>query len=205
MPPDAPFDPYDPHPALRLLHARNSDNKLFHLVKGDLEAAFATFCEILVHRRLRGGSGFIRDGYRCVCAGELPISQIGQYLADPNAQDEAYKPFGVILDKHWFFHQGGRPVVYQPAEDYELLHPSRRHLHMLYHPDREYDFSWIREWRILADELPIDLDHATAILPTRDWERRMLERWRQSCPDEAFPWHTVILEDIGVAVLDVDR
>ncbi len=195
---------FEYHHVHRLLHTINRDNRLFHLLKGTEDAVKRTMADILVSRRLYGGNGFIRDGYVCVCAGELPVSQLSQYLADPNALDQEYRAVGVVFDKHWFFRQGGRPVIYQPAEEYNLLHDDMKHLHMLYDPENEYDFSWIREWRLKTQVLALDLSNALAVFPNRAWRNEVLAIAGATGEDvkRLSEWETLALTDIGLSVLE---
>ncbi|MBD1546024.1 hypothetical protein [Roseibium aggregatum] len=197
---------FEYHHVHDLLHSIHRDNKLFHLLKGTEDEAKSIMADILVSHTLRGGNGFIRGGYTCVCAGELPMSQISQYLADPNALDQDYRAIGVIFDKHWFFTQGGRPVIYQPENEFDLLHDDMKHLHMLYDPHAEYDFSWIREWRVKADTLKLDLTNALAVFPNRSWKREVLAmaRDRAGDPETINAWETLALTDIGISVLEGD-
>ena len=123
-----------------------------------------------------------------------------------------YKPFGVMVDKTWLFARGGRPVIYQSDAEYDLLKLEQQWRHVRYEPDRGIDFTWEREWRVQVDQLELDMDAATLVIPTRDWERRfhdqhiaglqrrsMLLTGMMSPKSVAeIPWHFVVLEDLGV-------
>jgi hypothetical protein len=193
--------------------------RLVHLTRGDTLTAAMAFFQIVRERRLRGGDTDIRGGFRCVCFSEAPISKLAHLLADPSVQGMRYKPFGVMVDKVWLFAQGGRPVIYQPEAEYPLLHESQRWRHVRYEPpDPDKDHTWEREWRVKADDLPLDPATATLVVPTRAWERwfqtdhvGMLSR-RASLTGfigpqavAEFPWHFTVLEDIGVDIaMDVE-
>jgi hypothetical protein len=130
-----------------------------------------------------------------------------------------YKPFGVMVSKSWLFSQGGRPVIYQPDEEFELLHESQRFRHVRYEPnapspDRRVDFTWEREWRILIDELPLVPDQTTVVVPTRVWEEWFQGKHMEGVSRRALvtsgligpksvtkqPWHFIVLEDLGVPI-----
>ena len=55
------------------------------------------------------------------------------------------------------------------------------------------DHSWEREWRIRADELPVNPTQATLVVPSR--------KWKESCSKRVTGnWHFIVLEDLGVEV-----
>lgn len=128
--------------------------------------------KIAAEDSLRGGSGFIKGGYPCVCFTETPISEIPTVLRLAKRVEEAglrprYEPYGVAVRKEWLFARGGRPVIYQPDNEYYLLPEEIRYRHVRYEPGI-VDFTWEREWRIKVDELKIDPKKTLFILPTAD-------------------------------------
>ncbi|SRR6266511_3567013 len=188
-------------------------NRLIHLTRGNTEAeATETFVRIFREGRLRGGNGFIRGGYRCVCFSEAPLAVLTQVLANPSVHGMRYAPFGVMVGKRWLFEQGGRPVIYQSEAEYELLPEEIRFRHVRYEPHRGIDHTWEREWRIRTDELVLDPSEVTFVVPTRLWERKFhgehaddiaLLNYAVNVPIvEPIPWHFVVLEDLGVEVVD---
>ncbi|HLE18050.1 MAG TPA: hypothetical protein VI728_07170 [Syntrophales bacterium] len=146
-----------------------SDN-LIHLSKDttDLTAANALL-SILKEKKLRGGSTFIKGAYTCVCFSEAPIGKLAYILAEPSVNGIRYKPFGIMVGKKWLYERGGRPVIYQPDAEFELLCEGQRFRHVRYEPDK-VDFTWEREWRIKTDELELNPDITTVVVPNRDWE-----------------------------------
>ena len=192
-------------------------DKLIHLTRGQTrDDAAKVFSTILEEKRLLGGTGCIKDSFRCVCFSEAPISQLSRILANPMAHGIRYMPFGVMVSKAWLFDMGGRPVIYQPDSEYKLLHDSQKYRHVRYEPTNDpanaIDFTWEREWRILTDELSLDPDVVTIVVPNRDWERRILQphegkiqRWgmlSNLMPSSIVkqPWHFIVLEDLGVTI-----
>ncbi len=185
-------------------------DRLVHLTRGDPTlVAAGTFLSIVEQRVLRGGDGFIKGGYRCVCFSEAPIGKLAHLLA-ASAQGTRYKPFGVMVDKAWLFSQGGRPVIYQPETEFALLHESQRYRHVRYEPPA-VDFTWERGWRVCVDELPLDPAAVTLVVLTRAWERWFQRRYEGANGRRTlllgglgggapFPWHFVVLEDIGVDI-----
>jgi len=159
--------------------------KLIHLIRGNTAAEVKEkFASILKFRELRGGAGFIKGGYRCVCFSEAPLSVLSQMLGD---EDMRYAPLGVIVSKVWLFQRGGRPVIYQTDAERDLLPEDIRYRHVRYEPD-DVDFTWEREWRIRTDALPLDPEQTTIAVPSR--------RWVDAFGDQG--WHFLVLDDLGV-------
>ena len=196
-------------------------DRLIHLTRhGPTLSAAENFVEIFGDGKLVGGSGHIRGGFRCVCFSEAPIAKLSQILAwpDPDMAGMPYAPFGVIVTKKWLFRQGGRPVIYQPEAEYELLHDSQKYRHVrLEEPGNDRDVTWEREWRVLTDELTLDPVEATLVVPTRAWEDWFKHKHAASAsararafggwmPRNSFvsPWHFIVLEDLGVPIPDVE-
>lgn len=189
---------------------------LVHLTRGPSDAAAAdTFLKILNERKLLGGTGHIRGGFRCVCFTEAPLAKLGQILATPGAQGLRYKPFGIMVTKAWLFAKGGRPVIYQPEAEYDLLHDSQKYRHVRYdEPGTPKDVTWEREWRIQVDELQLDSASTTIVVPTRAWEEWLQHGHMKAVARFAAftgipsvrkqPWHFVVLEDLGVPIPSVD-
>jgi hypothetical protein len=75
------------------------------------------------------------------------------------------------VSKYWAFSVGGRPVIYQPDQEYDLLPESHRWRHARYEPQTEppTDFTWERERRIRIDELPLPPGEARIIVPHASW------------------------------------
>jgi hypothetical protein len=189
-------------------------NRLVHLTKGatELEAA-NNFESIVQTKTLRGGTGLIHSGNRCVCFSEAPISKLATILSTPSGHAMPYAPFGVMLEKSMLFAAGGRPVIYQPNSEYDFLHHSQRYRHKEYDPIEAVDYSWEREWRILADEFPIDPAKVTLVVPNRVWADHFYESHAGSLRGVALvvkdlapfmigksPWHFIVLEDIGISI-----
>lgn len=192
-------------------------SKLVHLTRGEPDQVAAeAFLSIVEDRKLRGGTECVKGGYRCVCFSEAPLSKLTQILANPSAKGMRYKPFGVMVDKSWLFERGGRPVIYQSDAEYSLLHETQRFRHVRYEPE-SVDFTWEREWRVHADDLELDPSVTTLVVPNRTWEKWALDQHTAMLSRRAivlrgmigprsvteFPWHFVVLEDLGVDVPSV--
>ena len=194
-------------------------NKLIHLIRGDtIDEAFNKLYNIMREVTLRGGTGYIKGGYRCVCFTETPISKLGYVLANPDVENLRYKPIGIMLDKKWVFEQGGRPVIYQPTSDFEKLPEDFRYKHVCLELDRPgtpVDLTWEREWRLHKNELPLPIESTTVILPKRAWRDVLVEIHMREVQGECkvlgkkaalavtpYPWHVIVLEDLGIPIPD---
>ena len=146
-------------------------NTLVHFVSAETNAeALETLWRIIQERRLRGSNRLIKGGYRCVCFTETPVELVTGTLMEAERTGHRYKPFGIAVTKPWLFELGGRPVIYGPAEQFDELPEPMRWRHMRYEPSgtEVVDFTWEREWRLLADSLALDPQHASLILPNRE-------------------------------------
>ena len=189
-------------------------NKLIHLTRGDdYQQAATRFNSIIANGRIEGGTTTIRGAYRCVCFSEAPISKLASVLSR-SLQDGGtrYKAFGVMVDKVWLFERGGRPVIYQPDNEFEPLPESHRYRHVRYEPPN-VDWTWEREWRIRADVLQLDPAATTFIVPDRRWSEKFINDHVANVAIESdffgapvlrdFQWHFIALTDLGLEVPDV--
>jgi hypothetical protein len=190
-------------------------NRLVHLTRGtNVQEAARTFEAILRSGELRGGRGYIRGSYECVCFSEAPLSVLSQVLSLAPIENMRYAPFGVMIGKRWLFERGGRPVIYQAEDEFEALPEAIRYRHVRYEPHAGVDYTWEREWRFHGPRLALDPAQTTFIVPTRQWERRFQDEHIGAVAQDSamlkmpydvpMPWHFVALEDLGVEGLAVD-
>lgn len=158
---------------------------LIHFTKGnDLNDAFANLLSITASQIIYGSNNKIKGEYNCVCFSESPIESIPQGLINTNNYSK-YSPFGILVSKEWLFYQGGRPVIYQPLEEFELLSECVRWRHVTYNPiaNQPIDLSWEREWRIQTNELYISPQFCSIVVPDDSWARHLM-----SLHDEEQDW-----------------
>lgn len=185
--------------------------KLIHFVKGSVEEATSSFNSILSQGKVLGGAGDIVESLKCVCFTESPLGKFSHVLSDPARFGFRYAPLGIMVDKTWLYEKGGRPVIYQSAEELLLLHQDQKYRHKEYNPLKGIDFTWEREWRVQIDELIIDPRMATVIVPNRSWVEKFkdihISRIRSHAmiglpgTPQKLLWHFIALEDLGVEVL----
>ena len=196
--------------------------KLIHFTKGSNKEAAGTFLKILSENRLLGGTGYIKGAYRCVCFTESPIGKLVHILANRETYHFNYAPFGVMVDKLWLWERGGRPVIYQSDEEFELLDHKQKYRHKIYEPDKDIDFTWEREWRIQTQELMLDPENTTIIVPNKIWVDQLLDEymerirlevcgravltggWFAGSSVSRCPWHFIALEDLGIKIKNTE-
>ena len=151
---------------------------LVHFTSGsDYEDAFARLRKIIAGGKLIAGSGYIKGDFRCVCFSEAPLTSLKEGLVNERYYSR-YSPFGILVPKQWLFERGGRPVIYQPNHEYQLLPESHRWRHVLYELRDAYertDFTWEREWRIKCDELQLQQRAAQIVVADQSWAVRLIE------------------------------
>lgn len=189
-------------------------NSLIHLTKGEtINEALTIFRKIISEKRLLGGTGDIRGRYKCVCFSESPIATLSRIFANSQVHNFRYRPYGVLVTKVWLFEAGGRPVIYQPEKEFDLLSDELKYRHVRYEPNRDIDFTWEREWRIRVDEISLNPNTCTLVVPNRQCEKVLRDehnekdfqlalRMRWPGRISEFPWHFIALEDLGVKLTE---
>ena len=133
------------------------------------KTAFEVLIQILAEGKLRGGTGFVKGSYKCVCFTESPISEIGALFAlsaaNPINNLPRYEPYGIAVKKEWLYEKKGRPVIYQHSQEFALLPPAIQWRHVRYEPPY-VDLTWEREWRVCAEELTITPNDVLVVVPT---------------------------------------
>ena len=177
-------------------------NRLVHLTKGTTtdaskhrEEAFVSFVQILRDGKLKAGDGFIRGSYKCVCFSEAPVNTLAHLLSYKDSGVFKYQPYGVMFTKEYIYEQGGRPVIYGPDSDFDLLPDDLKYRYVKFKlGGGDVDFTWEREWRLHKSELVIDPKLVTLVVPNRDAKEVLLDEFPNT------NWHCIALSDLGVDV-----
>jgi hypothetical protein len=185
-------------------------NKLIHLTSDNNDSTSVNnFLRIINSGILKGGSKYIKGGFKCICFSETPISKLGYILAQVNSKGFRYSPFGFMFDKRYMFELGARPVIYQTDNEFDSLPESIKYRHVRFDPSNGIDFTWEREWRLKIDSIKLDPDNVSVIIPKRKWiddfklDNTDFNRIYASLGDagrlgiNAIPWHFIALEDLG--------
>ena len=150
---------------------------LFHFTKGDY--AFETLQKILDEGKLRS-----YNEEKCICFTETPITMLSgffKYVERAYSTPTIIAPYGIGIKKDVLFQKKARPVIYGTKEEKKLL-PEKmkwRHVNMNL-PD--YDFSWLREWRIKCNYIKFKPKHVIVITRTKD-EQLLLHKVIIDNPD----------------------
>jgi len=185
-------------------------NRLIHLTKGSFADAELTFNKIIQEKRLCGSNKDIRGGHKVICFSEAPISKLGLILANSNVENMRYCPFGFMFEKEYLFKLGARPAIYQPNDEFNLLHEDQQFRHVIFDPMKNIDWTWEREWRLQTEELALEYNNVTLIVPNREWETRMQTQHHDETVAMTvaleelgpifvgkFKWHFIVLSDLG--------
>ena len=180
-------------------------NRLIHLTR-DFEGISGKdrFLSILGSKKINGGE---RNGSRCVCFSEAPISSLGRIIASKNQQIR-YSPYGFMFAKKYLFELGARPAIYQSKEEYNCLSEEIKYRHVTvdFSGESDVEYMWEREWRIKTDSLSISPEEVTLILPNRELEDKMKdENFEHNLSLNVagifyaarLDWHCIVLEDLG--------
>ena len=165
------------NPATHNDHLGRDDRSfcLIHFTRGGAHGdAFNTLVKILNDRRLIGSNSHIRSRSSCVCFSEAPMTALRYGLVNDFGA-ERYSQFGIRFTKKSIFDRGGRPVIYQPESEYQLLPESLkwRHVRFECNNTRPIDFTWEREWRLPDEELPFTPEEVQVIVPTQEYVDRL--------------------------------
>lgn len=119
--------------------------------------------------------GEIKDikskGY--ICFTEAPVLMLpDMFDIFEQYHEPMYAPYGIGIRRDVIYDMGGRPVIYGTEEDRDLLNEKMRWRFVLMKPG-EYDFSWLREWRLPRSIYAISDDDIVVVKSLVD-ERDML-------------------------------
>ncbi|MDI3450561.1 hypothetical protein QLG09_17090 [Enterobacter sp. V89_11] len=157
---------------------------LYHWIKAnpfmkdnnrDYDAAFEVLIKIINDGVIRAGITIEIGGHECICFTESTKYTI-------NEDTSKYQPFGFQLSKRSVFSAGGRPVIYSPIADKQLIDESIHWRFMPFDLDAKsekapygIDFTWEREWRLNEPELPLD-DVERIYVPNEQYKKLLIDR-----------------------------
>jgi len=161
---------------------------------------FETLLKILKDKALLGGTGYIMEKRTAICFTESTLVALDKVFRSDQAQFR-YKPFGIMIAKFLAFGWDALPVIYQPKADYELLHESKKHLHVTYqlNSSDNADFTWEREWRMARYKLELDPLLVHVLVPSQEMKTAVEARLSpQENPPER-PWRFIVLDELITA------
>jgi len=159
----AAYEEMDPFVRKNIKHRSDLSEWLVHFTQGTSEDAGKTLAKII-----EDGCLVSSTTVPVICFTEAPLNQFQQLFTHVFS---AYRkarlaPYGVAVRKRWAFEHGGRPVIYGPPNEKDLLPASMRWRHVDFTP--EYDFMWMREWRIPTARMELDPTEALVVVPNED-------------------------------------
>jgi hypothetical protein len=178
---------------------KDISDKLIHFTKSrDGATAFEVLIEILDSGSLIASDSLIKGGYSCVCFTEAPIEALKLGFRNWRGSSK-YEGFGAMFSKRWVFERGGRPVIYQPDEEFGALSEQHRWRHVRYEPLREppVDFTWEREWRVQCFDLMFEASSVVVVAPDYTWAKQFdsrygeytIERYGELMDDDELEYH----------------
>ncbi len=169
-------------------------DKLIHFTCGETnEEAFSNLCSIIKGRSIRGHSNKIKGLFTCICFTEAPLAALRHGLVNLHSFSR-YRPFGIIFDKSFVYAHGGRPVIYQPDGEFDELSENSKWRHMRYEPDANppIDFTWEREWRIKAQEMPVQSHTAGIVVPSQIWEQSLRNAYTEQQDHQVYAYSQIM-------------
>lgn len=142
---------------LNILKSREDiSDYVFHFTKKAHAKDILT--QILADGAIKDISG---NGY--ICFSESPITMLpAMFKIFEQYHDPMYAPYGVGVKKELLYQLGGRPVIYDDLSGIQKLPDDMKWRGVVYKPN-EYDYSWLREWRIKTSQVLINEDNAIVI------------------------------------------
>jgi hypothetical protein len=177
-------------------------DKLIHFTAGGecVEDVFARLRGILRDGRLLASGRFIRGCYRCLCFTEAPLAAFatGFVAQFPFTR---YSQFGLMFEKNWIFERGGRPVIYEPDSDFDLLPEDLRWRHVRFEQtgQKVIDWTWEREWRIRCNELPFSPSDVAVVVSNEEWARK-LRRIHDAGQDIKLQMYAEAIDEVTVEI-----
>ncbi len=164
---------------------------LFHFTKD-----FKTLKLIVQQMKLKANRGYI-------CFTEAPLTQSVELFRyfhkfQPTPYEPYLKPmfvpYGIGISRQFLFNKGARPLIYSSLEELELLPHEFKwramELNMV-----DYDFGWLREWRINSNLFDFS-DYRNEIIVITVSKKELIE----ICEDDIFDIDFLYEHEIGECI-----
>lgn len=174
----------------------------------DDEFPFKTLNSIIDDSCLNGSNKYITGSHNCICFTEAPLTKAISLIKYAELQDQEgtsrkirYAQFGIAVRKEWLYAKGGRPVFYLNEDQSGDLPEEYQHLYVQYNPNKKFDFTWEREWRIKRDKLKLEPENTTIFVKNKKYRDKLLQAHYKSQANkskvEIYPWGLVSLDEIS--------
>lgn len=166
--------------------------RVTHLLRPGSDAdAFETLYKIACDEHLDGTSRAVIGQTNVVCFSEAPENEFTK-------ERRHFSPFGVSVDKSWFFAAGGRPVIYQSKEEHKYIQEALHWKLVSFDPCKPpeegwVDWSWQREWRIQSDRLYLPPEQTIFLVPSDEIKEQLLARYQAEEEGRALMEELVLL------------
>ncbi len=168
---------------------------LAHWLKPTVSDVEREFVRALTEARIEGDKPpYVSGDSAIVAFTEIPLAISAKLLCGAKDFGINYAPVGFLFDRRWIFEQGGRPVIYQSADEVGQLPPALRYRHVTLDFERRIDFTWKREWRIPTAALMLRKAPCRPVLPTSAWLASAREAVARHPGALALLDNTVVLE-----------
>lgn len=147
---------------------RDQSPYLFHFTSGSDYEAKELLKKILEEKRLRS----LYKDYICFTAS--PITQVGGFFETKvnRTGQPMYQPFGIGFSRDILIKKfGAKNVIYGDENDEKLMRACGMSWRFLKLDVDEYDYEWLREWRVQGDIFDFSTfpkEHIIVIAPTDD-------------------------------------
>ena len=150
------------------LSRQDLSDYVFHFTRGS--NAKETLLQIL-------SDGAIKDihsiGY--ICFTEAPVLMLpDMFDIFAHYTEPMFAPFGVGIHRNALYRIGARPVIYGTEKDKSLISEELWWRFLMFKPG-EYDFSWLREWRLPQKEYRITEDDLVVVDTIKEEEDILLD------------------------------
>lgn len=150
------------------LSRQDLSDYVFHFTRG--ANSRETLIQIL-------SDGAIKDinhnGYLCFT--EAPVLMLPEmFELFSSYKEPMFAPYGIGIHRDSLYKLGGRPVIYGTEEDKALISKELWWRFLMLKPG-EYDFSWLREWRLPKEEYIITDDDLVIVNTVEEEETILLD------------------------------
>lgn len=110
-----------------------------------------------------------------ICFTEAPLLMLpDMFDIFSQYQEPMYTPYGIGVHRDTLYKMGGRPVIYGTEDDKEQISESLYWRFVMMKPG-EYDFSWLREWRLPKSEYDLTKDDIVVVENVKDEESMLFD------------------------------
>lgn len=150
------------------LSRQDLSDYVFHFTRG--ANARDTLIQILLDGAIKDISG---NGFLCFT--EAPVLMLpDMFDIFSNYKEPMFAPYGIGIHRGSLYKFGGRPVIYGTEDDRALIREELSWRFLMLKPG-EYDFSWLREWRLPHEMYKITEDDLIVVNTIKEEKTILLD------------------------------